>query len=58
LGGAVVLGNKRLILEPLKKYIKDYSYNPIPEIKITPLGQDIILYGALSAVFSNIGFKV
>lgn len=57
-GGPVVLKNKKLILNPLKKEIKKYNYNPIPEIKITPLVEDIVLYGALAAVFSEVGFKL
>lgn len=58
LGGPVVLKNKKLILNPLKKEIKKYNYNPIPEIRATPLGEDVVLYGALAAVFSEAGFKL
>ena len=49
LGGAVVLNNKELILEPIKKYI-DHFLTP-PKIKITPLGKDIVLLGAAAVVF-------
>lgn len=49
LGGAVALNNKKLILEPLKKYIDHYLR--APKIKITPLGEDITLLGAAAVVF-------
>ena len=49
LGGAVVLNNKKLILEPIKRYI-DHYLEP-PKIKVTPLGRDIGLLGAAAIVF-------
>lgn len=57
LGGTAVLKNKNLILNPIKKYIKNYSYNPVLEIKITLLGEDIVLYGALAGAFKRVGLK-
>lgn len=57
-GGSVIFKNPKLILNPIKKYLKNYIYNPIPEIKITPLGTDIVLYGAIAAVFNKIGFQI
>lgn len=51
LGGAVVLNNEELILEPIKKYI-DHYLEP-PKIKVTPLGADIGLFGAAAFVFYN-----
>jgi len=49
LGGAVVLNNQKLILEPIKKYI-DHYLEP-PEIEVTPLKEDIGLFGAAATVF-------
>lgn len=57
-GGAMALNNKSLLLKPLKKYLKDYNYNPIPKIQITSLGDDIVLLGALAAAFNKQGFKI
>ena len=51
IGGSVTLNNTRLVLEPIKRFIKDLSVNRIPEIKATPLGHDIVLYGALAMNF-------
>jgi len=46
-GGGMVLNNKKLILNPIKKYLKDYVFNRIPKIKITKLGDDIAIYGCM-----------
>jgi glucokinase len=49
IGGTVTLRNQTLILDPIKKGVSDYVINRIPEIKVTPLGDDIGLYGAVAA---------
>jgi glucokinase len=48
-GGTVALKNKSAILSPIKKHVKDYAINRVPEIMITPLGEDVVLYGAVAA---------
>ena len=48
IGGAIALNNPELILKPILKNIRNYVINRIPIIKITPLGDDIVLYGALA----------
>jgi glucokinase len=48
MGGAIAHNNPSLILEPIISQIKEYTINRIPEIKITPLGDDIVLYGAIA----------
>jgi glucokinase len=50
-GGAIALANPKLVLEPIKKYLSDYALNKIPKIRITPLGEDVTLYGAVALVF-------
>jgi glucokinase len=50
-GGSVALNNPQLIIDPIKKYVGDYALNRIPEIKITSLGGDIVLHGAIATVF-------
>lgn len=52
IGGSVVLKNPELILDPIIKYVSNYSINTIPKISITPLGEDIVLYGALALAFN------
>jgi glucokinase len=51
IGGSVTLNNTKLVIEPIKRFIKDLSVNRIPKIDITPLGHDIVLYGALAMNF-------
>ena len=47
-GGSVALNNKEYIIDPLQEAVKDYIINRPPEIKATPLGGDIVLYGAVA----------
>ena len=51
IGGTVALKNKDLMLEPIKRYVSDYAINKIPKILISPLGEDVILYGAIAMAF-------
>ena len=50
-GGALALNNVDLVMKPIKKRVGDYAINRVPEIKITPLGDDVVLYGALAMVY-------
>ena len=50
IGGAIALNNSEIVLKYLTKYLDFYVLNRKPEIKITPLGEDIVLYGALALV--------
>jgi len=47
-GGTVALANPDLVLKQVRKLIGEYSVNRIPEIRLTELGEDIVLYGALA----------
>jgi glucokinase len=49
-GGSVTLNNKRLVIAPIRHYISEHTRNRIPEIMVTPLGEDIVLYGALALI--------
>lgn len=48
IGGSVALNNTDLILKPIRRYVAKRVINRLPEIMITPLGGDIVLYGALA----------
>lgn len=52
-GGTVTLKNKKAILSPIKAHVKNYAVNRLPEIRITPLGKDAGLYGAVAAVMKH-----
>jgi glucokinase len=54
IGGSVTLNNKRMVLEPIKRLVKDFSVNRVPDIEITPLGYDIVLYGAIAMNFIDL----
>ena len=47
-GGSIALNNPQLILDPIREDIHKYIINRMPEIMITPLGEDVVLYGALA----------
>ena len=47
-GGSIALGNPRLILEPIGRHIDRHLINRRPEIRLTPLGGEAVLYGALA----------
>jgi glucokinase len=51
LGGGVALNNPAAILSPIRKHVGEYAINSVPEVRITPLGDDAGLLGALSASF-------
>lgn len=48
IGGSVALNNPELILKPIRRHVARHVINRLPEIMITPLGEDIVLYGALA----------
>lgn len=47
-GGAIALNNEPLVLEPIKRNLRKYVVNRPPEIRITPLRERAVLYGALA----------
>ena len=51
-GGSIALFNQQLVMNPIIKNIKNYTINRVPEIRITPLGGDIVLYGAIALAAS------
>jgi glucokinase len=48
-GGTVALKNQKRILTPIKKHVKEHAVNRVPKITITPLGEDVVIYGAVAA---------
>lgn len=53
-GGSIALNNPELLMDPIMRYIDEYMFNRMPSITITPLGEEIVLYGALALVFHPI----
>ncbi|MBO3800345.1 MAG: ROK family protein [Candidatus Brockarchaeota archaeon] len=52
-GGSIALYNSEFILKPIMEHVSEYALNRLPEIMITPLGGDIVLYGALVAAIES-----
>jgi len=50
-GGSIALRNENLVIDPIRRGVKEHARNRVPEIRITPLGDDVVLYGALAMVF-------
>ena len=48
LGGSVVFENRGLVIGPIKRHVGEYLLNRKPKIVISPLGEDVVLYGALA----------
>src|SRR4030042_1212936 len=48
-GGSVALNNPDLVLTPIERHITRHVINRVPRIMITPLGEDVVLHGALAA---------
>lgn len=53
-GGSVTLNNVELVVEPIRRHIGEHSRNRVPEIVDTPLGEDVVIYGALAMVFNQV----
>jgi len=52
-GGTMTLKNADLVMEPIKRHVHEYTINRVPEIIITPLRDDAVLYGALAMVHTT-----
>jgi len=50
-GGSITLKNTNLVIDPIRRYVEEHARNRVPQIVITPLGDDVVLYGALAMVF-------
>ena len=51
-GGPLALNHRETILEPMMGHLRKYAINRIPRITVTPLGEDVVLKGAIAAVFN------
>jgi glucokinase len=52
IGGPIALNNSELVLRPILENIDRHLLNRKPRIMITPLGEDVVLYGALARAIS------
>lgn len=56
-GGRVALENEELVLDPIRKHLSEYTRNREPEIMVTPLGEDVGLYGAIARILEVVEGK-
>lgn len=54
IGGGVALNNTRMILGPIRRLLPKHAINQVPEIRVTPLGDDAGLLGALSLAVGGV----
>lgn len=48
IGGSIAIRNPELVLNPIVKNIGHHTINRNPEIRITPMGDEAVLLGALA----------
>lgn len=52
-GGAVALNNPDLVLDPVRERLDDQVLSNIPEIRLTTLGDDVVIRGALASAMTD-----
>jgi len=52
-GGSVAMHNEELVLDPVRERLKDHVFVNMPEIKLTTLGDDVVLRGALASALTQ-----
>ncbi|MGB9964153.1 ROK family protein [Halobacterium sp. CBA1126] len=52
-GGAVALNNPDQVLDPIREYIDESVFNNVPEIRLTSLGDDVVLHGAVASAITG-----
>lgn len=52
-GGAVALNNPEAVLDPIRERLPGRSCIPVPEVSLTRLGDDVVLYGALARAMAG-----
>jgi len=51
-GGAVALNNPDQVLDPIREHIDESVFNNVPEIRLTSLGDDVVLHGAVASAIT------
>jgi len=52
-GGAVALRNTELVLDPIRERLGDLVMSNIPEVRLTTLGDDVVVKGALASAMTE-----
>jgi len=52
-GGAVALNNPELVLDPIREKLADMVFINVPEVRLTELGDDVVVKGALASALTG-----
>ncbi|WP_435098679.1 ROK family protein [Halarchaeum sp. P4] len=52
-GGAVALNNPNLVLDPVRDRLDETVFNNVPDIRLTNLGDDVVLKGAVASALTG-----
>ena len=52
-GGSVALFNEEAILKPIRSSLDDLVISNVPEIRLTSLGDDVVVHGALASALTR-----
>lgn len=50
IGGSIALYNKELVVKPIVENVSRSIVTPLPEILVTPLGEDVVIKGAIALI--------
>ncbi len=53
IGGAVATNNPSLVVEPIRDRLPSLVMSNVPELRLTTLGDDVVLYGALASALTG-----
>jgi glucokinase len=52
-GGAVALNNPEKVLDPVREHLETAVFNNVPELRLTSLGDDVVLRGAIASALTG-----
>ena len=52
-GGAVALHNEELVVDPVRERVSEMVMTNVPEIRVTDLGDDVVVEGALASALTG-----
>lgn len=52
-GGAVATNNPELTLDPIREKLEEMVFVNLPDIQLTTLGEDVVLYGAVASALTQ-----
>ncbi len=53
LGGAVVLNNEELVVDPIRERVGNHVLNNVPDVQVTTLGDEVVLKGAVASALTD-----